>query len=209
MTINTRREVSLGFSSEKVPEGLHICYIFNDDSERLQTLAKYLKAGLAEGEKLSYFVDTISTNELANQLEELGVEIREEKKDITLTEALPTYCQEGSFSSPRMLEAFGGLYRQAMADGYNGSRVTGEMSWALSHSEQTRLENLIDYETRLNYVLQKYPSTTCCQYDARKFDGAIIMDMLSVHPVMIVRGQLVRNPYYVDPDVFLKEYQAR
>lgn len=28
-------------------------------------------------------------------------------------------------------------------------------------------------------------------YDARRFDGAVLMDVLQVHPVMIVRGQLV------------------
>jgi hypothetical protein len=35
------------------------------------------------------------------------------------------------------------------------------------------------------------------------------MDMLSVHPMMIVRGQLVKNPSYVEPKVFLKEYRER
>ena len=35
------------------------------------------------------------------------------------------------------------------------------------------------------------------------------MDVLSVHPVMIVRGQLVQNPYYIEPDEFLKKLNAR
>ena len=209
MDIKIRRDVSLGFTSEKVLEGLHICYIFNEDYERRQTLAKYLKAGLEAGEKVSYFVDTITTDELAEHLKELGMDIREERKDINLIEALPAHCPDGSSSPPRMLEAFGGLYRQAISEGYKGARATAEMSWALSNEEHVRLEDLIDYEARLNHVLQEYPCTACCQFDARKFDGATIMDMLSVHPVMIVRGQLVRNPYYIDPDVFLKEYKAR
>jgi hypothetical protein len=30
-----------------------------------------------------------------------------------------------------------------------------------------------------------------------------------VHPVMIVRGQLVKNPHFIDPEQFLTEYRAR
>jgi len=51
--------------------------------------------------------------------------------------------------------------------------------------------------------------TACCQYDARRFSGELIMDVLSVHPAMIVRGQLVKNPFNIEPDVFLKEYRER
>ena len=36
-----------------------------------------------------------------------------------------------------------------------------------------------------------------------------MLNVLSVHPVMIVRGQLVQNPYYVEPETFFKEYRAR
>jgi hypothetical protein len=58
-------------------------------------------------------------------------------------------------------------------------------------------------------VTRTYPYTACCQYDARRFDGETIMDVLSVHPVMIVRGQLVKNPYYIEPEIFLSEYATR
>lgn len=33
--------------------------------------------------------------------------------------------------------------------------------------------------------------------------------MLSVHPMMIIRGQLVKNPHYIEPEVFLREYAQR
>lgn len=35
------------------------------------------------------------------------------------------------------------------------------------------------------------------------------MDVLSVHPVMIVRGQLVKNPYYIEPEIFLENLKSR
>lgn len=64
-------------------------------------------------------------------------------------------------------------------------------------------EKLIEYESRLNLLVEQNPITLICQYDANRFDGATIYDVLNVHPMMIVRGQVVRNPYYVPPAEFL------
>jgi hypothetical protein len=82
------------------------------------------------------------------------------------------------------------------------------MTWALFENH-CNVADLLRYEARLNTILQEHPLTTVCQYDARRFDGALIMDMLSVHPMMIVRGQLVKNPAYISPEIFLKEYEER
>jgi hypothetical protein len=40
------------------------------------------------------------------------------------------------------------------------------------------------------------PVTAICQYDTRLFDGETLYRLLTVHPMMIVRGRVVRNPYY-------------
>lgn len=37
-----------------------------------------------------------------------------------------------------------------------------------------------------------------CQYDANRFDGVTLMEVLRVHPFMIARGRIVSNPYYED-----------
>ena len=35
------------------------------------------------------------------------------------------------------------------------------------------------------------------------------MDVLNVHPVMIVRGQLIKNPYYIEPDIFMEKFKTK
>jgi len=108
-----------------------------------------------------------------------------------------------------MLGVVGGFYQQAVRDeGYAGARVTGDGSWCLDQ-DATNLAPFLDYEARVNDLLRTVPITACCQYDTRCFDGEAIMDVLAVHPMMVVRGQVVRNPYYVAPEVFLREYRAR
>ncbi len=202
------RQISLGFSEEKVREGHHIVYIYNDDRERKRTMAKFLQRGLLDNEKVLYLVNDISPEEMRKELMALGVDVDQKQEDFDLTRGHYTHCPGKVFSRDFMLGMVGQYYDDAIEAGYVGARGAGEMSWALMEGCCT-IPDLLNYEATLNEILNDHPLTTVCQYDARRFDGALIMDMLSVHPMMIVRGQLVKNPSYVEPQIFLKEYQER
>lgn len=203
-----RRKISLGFTSQQFHEGHHIIYLYNDDVERKRTMARYLRQGLSDDEKVLYLVDDISPDEMRIELMALGVDVDAKQKDFDITRGHYSHCPSEHFSPDFMLGIVGEYYDSAIRDGYAGARGAGEMSWALTKG-RAAVPDLLEYEARLNNILQDHPLTTVCQYDARRFDGALVMDMLSVHPLMIVRGQLVNNPSYVEPEVFLKEYNER
>jgi hypothetical protein len=81
------------------------------------------------------------------------------------------------------------------------------MSWVLR--KNVTLVDLLAYEAKVNEYVKIPPCAAICEYDARKFDGATIMDILRVHPAMIVRGQIVKNPYFTPADELLSQYKAR
>jgi hypothetical protein len=85
--------------------------------------------------------------------------------------------------------------------GFSGIRSCGEMSWALKNIPGS--DRLMEYETLLNTVGGEFPHSGMCQYDARLFDGATLLNILKVHPYMIAQGQIVKNPFYMRPDEFL------
>ncbi len=203
-----QREVSLGFTEERFTEGHHIIYVYNDDFDRKKTMAKFLQQGLLEDEKVLYLVDDISPEEMKKELLDMGVDVDQKQKNFDITEGHYALCPNRHFSRAFMLGLVGDYYDNAMEEGYAGARGAGEMSWALVDGRAS-VPDLLEYEAELGDILHEHPLTTICQYDARRFDGAIIMDMLSIHPMMIVRGQLVRNPGYVDKEIFLKEYYER
>lgn len=203
-----RRQIPLGFTRETVEEGQHICYLYNDDFERRRVMAKYLESGLLEGEKVLYMVDDMTPHEMYGVLDDLDVDVRSKKNHFIISEAAPAYCPTGVFGADEMLDVIRDFYMNAMADGHTGARATGEMSWCLVEGRAAP-EELMAYEAKLNHLLMGHPCTACCQYDTRRFDGETLMDVLSVHPVMIVRGQLVKNPFYVAPEIFLQEYRQR
>jgi hypothetical protein len=100
------------------------------------------------------------------------------------------------------------FFEGSLAEGFTGGRATGELVCQRGGGLPPS-ESLLAYEAKLTQVLALYPSTVVCQYDVRQFDGATMMDILSVHPYTIVRGQLVVNPYYIEPDQFLAGRAAR
>jgi DNA-binding CsgD family transcriptional regulator len=52
----------------------------------------------------------------------------------------------------------------------------------------------------MSTLVRTTPMTTLCQYDTEMFDGETLFRILSVHPLMIVRGQIMHNPCYVKPE---------
>lgn len=179
-----------------------MCLIYNDDDERRRIIAKFLADGIAAGEQTGYFADGSSREEVRDWLEQAGAKLPEEDAGgcFEFYDAMQMYCPQGRFEPDGMLQRLDGYYGHARHGGYCGARVTGEMSWALRHAPGS--ERLIEYEAMINTLSETSPTTPICQYDARRFDGSTLLYVLKVHPLMIVHGQIVHNPYYIPPEQF-------
>lgn len=205
----SRRMIHLGFDSTPYPAGTHICFLFNDDEEQRSVMARYVEGGLDDREQVHYYVDSVSPAELNEQMRKLGVSLPDEQDggQCVFVEAEKVYCPDGRFSVGRMLDRLADAHHRSVREGFAGARVTGEMSWSLKDYPGSR--DLLEYEARINLLVRDVPTTAVCQYDARLFDGATLYGILSVHPMMIVHGRVVRNPYYLEPEDFLARAQRR
>ena len=205
---DSERVISLGFTAEGFPAGTHMCYIYNDDIERRDVVSKFVESGLQGRDKVGYFVDLVSPEDMPADLSALGIDLPAgiDAGGLSVTRALDTYCPDGTFLPERVLENLRTMYSSSVREGYAGARASGEMTWALRGLPGS--ERLIEYEALINTVVAEYPTTAVCQYDARRFDGATLFDVLNVHPMMIIRGQVVRNPYYLAPEHFLAKHVA-
>ncbi len=198
-----RRTVSMGFTSETYPEGTHMCLIYDDEAQRRRIIPQFLQSGLVAGERVVYLADIIRPDQVQDWLKGLGVEMpgAEQTLHFEAHSAQETYCSNGQFVPDSMLDRLRASYREAVACGCTGARVSGEMSWALRDIPGS--DRLMEYEARVNDVVSRHPVTAVCQYDARRFDGATILNVHRVHPMVIVGEQVFRNPYYVKPEEFL------
>jgi hypothetical protein len=192
--------VDLGFAKARVPTGTHVCQIFNDPEERTDALLRFLSRGLQEGEATACFSENITEAELDDWFAGEGLSLAAERTDGRFSNyrTREVYFQDGRFDPDRMLDLLTRFHEDAVAAGRSGARVIWEMSPEIATIPGG--SRLLEYESRVNRLLRARPITAVCQYDARCFEGATIMDVLSVHPMMLVRGSVVFNPFYEAPE---------
>ncbi|MES0337548.1 MAG: MEDS domain-containing protein [Candidatus Magnetobacterium sp. LHC-1] len=197
-------KVNYGFTKETFPLGTHICYVYNDDGERRKVMRKFVESGLLAREKVLYLADVATTDDIDDYLKVMGLEVDQMRKSgqIVMKTTMSSYYPDGCFSIDDMLQRLRDFYNLSQNEGYAAVRVTGETWWTQRGVPGS--EHWIEYEAMLNKLVLDYPfSALICQYDAKMYNGATIFDVLSVHPLMIVHGQVLRNPYYMQPDEFL------
>jgi len=196
---------NMGFTDERFPSGTHMCLIYSNENERRKVIGKFLESGITANEKVSYFADIMKPEAVCEWLRKMDIKLPKDD-GFSVLNAEDTYCTDGEFIPENMLNKLRAFYENATKGGYPNARVSGEMSWALK--EIPGSERLMEYEALVNDVLVTHPVTAICQYDANQFDGADILNVLKVHPMMVVHGQIVYNPYYMKPEDFLKAYKA-
>lgn len=203
------RRISLGIGTDTFVPGTHMCYIFNDEAERQSLIARYIESGLGAGEAVHYFPTSPPRGGADAFLSQLKIDAGPNLQpgQFSLLAAAEAYCPDGTFIPARMLERLRETYAASIAGGYTGARASGEMAWALENRPGS--DRLIEYEALINTIVAEHPITALCQYDARLFDGGTLFDVLNVHPMMVVRGQVVYNPYYIAPKEFFERRATR
>lgn len=195
--------VNLGFTEERFPAGVHICQIFSEDDEREDALYRYLLSGIDSRERTACFSDKVTPPEVEGFLARHGKSYMDLCTDgaLTLAATEEVYFKDNRFDPDRMVEVLTRYHEESRQGGYPAARVIGEMSPAVRHVSGG--SRLLEYESKVSLLLRTHPVTCVCQYDARSFDGATIMDVLKVHPLMVLRGAVVRNPFFIPPEEFL------
>lgn len=200
---------SAQFTGSVLGQHRHICAFFNSIDEQHRVLRPFITDGFTDGDKAYHYVDPERREEHLSWLTEAGINVPEAMGTGQL-EVQPwqnsTLCG-GRFDLETWLSTFEEVLKSGPTAGYGQTRFFGHMEWALADLPGT--ENLMEYETRVNYVIPKYEDTVICAYDLTKFGASAAMDALRTHPVVIIGGLLQENPFYVSPDQLLSEIRER
>jgi MEDS: MEthanogen/methylotroph, DcmR Sensory domain len=203
------RHDALEIRSSALGENRHICALFNGMEEHYSVLRPFIKEGLERGERAFHLVDPERREEHLKQLADAGIDVDEATESGQL-EVRP--WQEGPLDGDRFdqdtwIEGFEGVLQAGPASGYAQTRYLAQMEWALV--DMPGIEDMIEFETRVNYVVPKYEDTVICAYDVSRFGAGLVTYALRTHPVVIIGGLLQQNPFYVEPDQLLHELRER
>jgi len=200
---------SLEFARGDLGGHHHICAFFNSADEEYRVLRSFYKDGFGRGDKAFHLVDPALREEHLRRLVEAGINVQEamESGQLEVRPWQDAPLRGGRFDEDTWLATFEQMLQSGPATGYAQTRFLGHMEWALV--DLPGVEDLIEFETRVNYVTPKYDNTVICTYDLSKFRASVVMDALRTHPVVIIGGILQENPFFIPPDQFLRELQER
>lgn len=187
----------------------HICAFFNSKEEEHNTLKGFIKEGLERNEKAAHFVACDCREDHRNRLRSSGIDVEgaEAKGQLKVSTWEEAYLLDGHFDQDRQLKLLENILIAGRAEGFPQTRLIANMEWALE--AKAGVEDIVEYESRLNNILPNYPDPVICTYDLSRFNAGVAMDILRTHPMVILGGVLQENPLYVPPEEFLAELNER
>ena len=134
----------------------HVCAFFNSPDEEERVMAPFIREGIERGEKAFHIVDPAGRADYVRRLAGAGLPVDEllETGQLELRTWDEAYLRGGHFDQDRMLELIEQVLTEAARQGFPLTRLVAHMEWALE--DRPGVDDLVEYETRLNYVLPKY-----------------------------------------------------
>jgi hypothetical protein len=200
---------SIPFAGSELGGYRHVCAFFNSPQEEYTTLLPFVRDGLERGERAYHVLPARYRQEHLDQLLSAGIDVRAAQQRRQLEVATPeeVYLRNGRFSKEAMLEVIQEALKAGPMLGFPLTRLIAHAEAVLQDGSVAN--EWIEYETRLNDVLPHYHDPVICTYDANLLNGAIAVDILRTHPVVIIGGRLYENPFFVPPTKFLPEIVGR
>lgn len=200
--ITTTRPVTL--CGHQLSGVQHICAFFDSRDEQYEILNPYFQEGLDNGEEVVTIVESAFHGEHLQRMRAGGVPVDQatEKGQLKLYSSEETYLQDGVFVVDRMYDLLEDALRRAQQGPYGRIRTCGDMEWALQNLPGS--DDLMTYEARVNLLAPRYDCTLLCVYDANRFSGRAVADVLATHSHVVLGGRVVENPYFVEPVSYLK-----
>ena len=182
----------------------HICAFFDSRTEEYDILAPFYREGLDLDEEIITVVGADRYADHCRRLQEHGIDVSQsiELGKLHVLTADEWYMKGGPFGASRMYELVQGALAELERNGRR-ARGAGVMDWACHGGADTK--ELMEYESRVNFLIERYQATLLCVYDINEISGRMMMELLATHPYVIHGRTLRENPYYVRPVERLRE----
>ena len=139
----------------------HVCAFFHRKEEEYRVLLPFIKEGFEQGERAFHIIDSRNFPEHLRRLQEVGIDVAqaEGKGQLEVRRWEDAYLRDGHFDQNRMLALIEEVLSEGKAQGFPLTRLIANMEWALE--DRPGVGDIVEYETRLNYILPKHDDAVC------------------------------------------------
>jgi diguanylate cyclase (GGDEF)-like protein/PAS domain S-box-containing protein len=185
----------------------HFCFFYETEEEHRSVVSNSLQRWLEHGEKVLYIRYDHTQKTILDYLSGSGIDVETllSSRQFIILDARSQSDGQDGLTQKKVLAEIKKEAEKTRAQGFSAFRVSCEMGWALQ--SWSGAGSLIEYEIGLNEVMLTGFTQALCQYDLRQFDPAILMDLIAVHPVLIVGTQIYENVFDVQaPNLKSQEF---
>ena len=158
---NSRSTDPVKLAGSILDRSRHVCAFFHTKDEEYRVLLPFIKEGFDHGDKAFHIVDPHHRSEHLRRLNDAGINIAaaEEKNQLVVRRWEDAYLRDGRFDQKRMLALIEEVLQGGKSQGFPLTRLVANMEWALE--DRPGVGDIVEYETRLNYILPKYDDAVC------------------------------------------------
>lgn len=197
------------FAGSSLERFRHVCAFFRSADEEYSTLLPFICDGIGQGERAFHVLGSQYREEHLEQLRKAGVDVQDTQRRRQLEVMTPaeTYLRGGGFDRDAMLALIQSVLEAGMDLGFPLTRMIAHAETALK--DWSSMTAWVEYEMKLNDILQRFDDPVICTYDANLLNGPLAIDILRTHPVAVIGGRLHVNPFFARPAEFLEDLTAR
>ena len=182
---------------EIIKLGDHLVILYDSETNITDTVVAYISNSLLNNHKFIYITGDTDVKLIRNSLKNIGLyESYLNSRQLVFLDKDDAYSKDGKFNPERMKELLKTLTDDAQKEGFNGLAISGEISWVLEYDNGFDLIN--EYEWKINSeVFGVFPVTALCRYNTDKFTDEMIINVIQLHPYLILNNKVYENPFYI------------
>jgi len=169
----------------------HIIFVYQSEEAKHNVLFNYIRLGLENGEAGVYVTSSEGLSEIRDGMKQFGIPVDKYERTgaLRVLRHDEVYIIDGKFDIPTTIGMWNKLYNEAVAKGFKGLRVTGEMTCFFKHD---LLQELVEYETALHKILD-LPMIGICAYNAEDLTKAfnpinLYNELVNAHGTVLFAG---------------------
>jgi DNA-binding CsgD family transcriptional regulator len=186
----------------EIHAGTHLCALYSGPDERDRLLVPFMQEGLRRGDQCVCLIDDVKPASMRQQAYgpvDPGDTGRPRRLAVYPSSDL--YHRDGEFSVEQITSSLAADQASSVDGESPLLRAAGEMARV---PDEPGAQELSVYESAVNQILAELPVFFLCMYDLQRFGVAMLVDVLRIHPKVLLDGTVLDNPHCLAPADYLQ-----